>query len=79
MVPASNSDGVEFGSESIPVSVGVAVELVVVLVPGLDLLPARVVRVRVQLRGHLVPEFREKEKKKRNEIKGTKKSSTSTE
>ena len=54
-VPASDSDGVELRPEGVPVAVGVAVKLVVVLVASLDLLAPRVVRIRVQLRGHLVP------------------------
>ena len=51
--PAGDPDGVELGAEGVSVAVGVPVELVVVLELGLDLLAARVVRVHVQLVGHL--------------------------
>ena len=48
-VPASDSDGVEFRSESVSISIGVSVEFVVVLVAGSNLLTSSVVRIRVQL------------------------------
>ena len=51
-VPAGDADAVELLSEGVPVAVGVAVELVVVLVPRLDLLATGVVGIRVELAQH---------------------------
>jgi hypothetical protein len=51
--PAGDPDGVEFGPKGVAVSVGVPVELVVVLVPRPDLLAAGVKRVGVQLLLHV--------------------------
>lgn len=56
--PASNSDGVKLGAKSISITVGVAVEFVIVLVARVNLLSSGVEGICIQLCLNIAPEIR---------------------